>query len=185
MAIGQPEAMNFIWGGATSSGGPATGIYRVVVAEASLGMSKGDESKGKPQRPFVELEFHGKGDSEHPAQNGKKVIKQRFYSPLPSDDKEKQKMMAGMLKRSLSDGLGVKWSPESKSLDPRIFVKKECFIAIGPGKPSDTGETRQEVQAIALQKEKLPKKFLDGTSKKEEGEESDAPAADEKPARRR
>lgn len=180
MAIGQPEAMQFMWGGATSSGGPSTGIYRVVVAEASLGMSKGQkDAEGnyiKPPRPFIELEFHGKGDDSHPAQNGKKVIKQRFYSPLPSDDKEKAKMMAGMLKRSLSDGLGVKWNPESKALDPRVFIKKEAFIAIGPGKASDEGESRQEVQAIALKKEKLPKKFLDGIETKKDddsGEEKE------------
>jgi len=183
MAIGQPDAMNFVWGGATSSGGPATGIYRVVVAEAGLGQSKGDEAKGKPPRPYVELEFHGKNDDEHPSFNGKKLIKQRFYSPLPSDDKEKQKMMAGMLKRSLSDGLGVKWMTEQKTLDPRIFIKKEAYIAIGPGKPNDTGETRQEVQAIALKREKLPKKFLDGSAAKADkpGDEA-ADTSEEKPS---
>lgn len=185
MAIGQPDAMNFIWGGATSSGGPSTGIYRVVVAEASLGMSKGNPEQGKPPRPFIELEFHGKGDEDHPSHNGKKVIKQRFYSPLPSDDKEKQKMMAGMLKRSLSDGLGVKWSPDAKALDPRIFVKKEAFIAIGPGKASDTGETRQEVQAIALKREKLPKKFVSGEVKAEEKSEDTEEKVESSSARRR
>lgn len=176
MAIGAPEAMQFVYGGETSSGGPVTGVYRVVVAEASLGQSKGDVDAGRPPRPFVELEFHGKGDKDHPAKEGKKVIKQRFYSPLPSDDKEKQKMMAGMLKRGLFDGLGVKWSTEQKSLDPRIFVKKECFIAIGPGKASDTGESRQEVQAIALKRESLPKKFIGAKSEDGEAEETSAPA---------
>lgn len=189
MAIGQPEAMQFMVGGPTSSGGPATGIYRVLVADATIGQSKGqqddDGNYTKPPRPYVELEFHGKGDDAHPSFNGKKVIKQRFYSPLPSDDKEKQKMMAGMVKRALYDGLGLKWNNEQKALDPRIFTKKECFIAIGPGKPSETGESRQEVQAISLKREKLPKKFLSASEQKSDEKDGEKEEKETTSTRRR
>lgn len=170
---GAPEAM--MVGGATNSGGPAPGIYKVIVADASVGMTKGDEAAGKAPRHFIELEFHGKGDKDHPAKDGKKVTKQRFYGTASSDDAEKKKDMLGMLRRRVYDGLGVKWpTGEAKAVDTRIFTKKECFIVIAPGKENpETNETRNEVQAIALDKKKLPKKFLaEGAFAAAKGEEA-------------
>ena len=177
---GAPEVM--MVGGAVSTGGAKPGIYRCIVTDAATGMSKGDEEKGRPPRPFVELEFAGKGDPEHPTKEGKKVTKQKFYGASGSDDPDKKKMMNGMLKRSVYDGLGLKWPTEGKALDPRIFVKKECFIAIGLSKAdAETGDQRPEVQAIAIERAKLPKKFLEAQPKAEaDGEE----AAASKPAKK-
>lgn len=159
MAItGAPEAM--MVGGAVNSGGPAAGIYRIVVADASTGMSKGDEAKGKLPRHYIELEFHGKGDPDHPAKDGKKVTKQKYYGTASNDDAEKRKDMLGMLKQRLYNPFNVKWPSAGAAVDARIFVKKEAFIVIAPGKANEEGETRNEVQAIAQKKEKLPKKWL-------------------------
>jgi len=183
---GAPEAM--MVGGAVNTGGPAPGIYRVIVADAGIGITDGNEAAGKAPRHYVELEFHGKGDPDHPAKDGKKITKQRFYGASSADDREKQKNMLGMLKRRVYDGLGVKWPTGESKLDARIFSKKEAFIAIAPSKENpETGECRNEVQAIALKKEKLPKKYLAPDAFKSapavEGEESDEPAP--KPAKRR
>lgn len=185
MAITGAAQEAMMWGGATSAGGAATGVYRVVVTEAALGMSKGaqdaDGNYTKAPRPFVELEFFGKGDPDHPGKEGKKVTKSKFYGPSAADDAEKKKLMAGMLKRSLGDGFGIKWGTDGKPLDPRIFVKKEVFIAIGPGKANDdTGESRQEVLAIAPSRDKLPKKFITATNGAEEGEAQVAATATKK-----
>jgi len=175
---GAPEMM--MVGGAVSTGGAKPGVYRVIVTEAAIGMSKGNEALGKPPRPFVELEFFGKGDAEHPTKEGKKVTKQKFYGACGSDDADKRKMMNGMLKRSVYDGLGLKWPTDNKPLDARIFVKKECFIAIGLSKAdTETGDQRPEVQAIAVERAKLPKKFLEAApaAEGEEGAEAPKPAA--------
>ncbi len=187
------EAM--MWGGATSNGGAATGVYGAVVTEAALGMSKGlveKNDKGeevivKHPRPYIELEFAGKNDPDHPAKNGKKITKQKFYGPTASDDADKKKLMAGMLKRSLGDGFGIKWATDGKPLDPRIFIKKECFLAIGPGKENEeTKETRQEILAIAPTKKQLPKKFLDKATTEDviAGEETTEEKPKGKPSRR-
>jgi hypothetical protein len=194
---GAPEAM--MVGGKTSSGGPAPGIYKVIVADASVGITGGDPAAGKAPRHYIELEFHGKGDKEHPAKDGKKVTKQRFYGAAASDDAEKKEMMLGMLRAKVYKGLGVKWpTGEAKPVDTRIFTKKECYIAIAPGKENpDTNEVRNEVQAISIDRAKLPKKFLaegyfsaikaeqKDNAPGEGGEESGEEAAPKAPAKRR
>ena len=188
MAItGAPEVM--MVGGAVNSGGPPAGIYRIIVADASTGMSKGDEAKGKAPRHYIELEFHGKGDPDHPAKDGKKVTKQKFYGTASNDDAEKRKDMLGMLKNRLYVPFNVKWPAAGAAVDARIFVKKEAFIVIAPGKPNEEGETRNEVQAIAVKREKLPKKFLAPDAFKsapaEDAEETGEEPAPKTPAKRR
>lgn len=154
MAIGNGQAVKAVVGGATSSG-PKPGIYRVVVAEASLDTAK------KTGRPFIALEFHGKGDKDHPTVEGKKVIVGKFYTAMEGDDSEKVKTMNGMLKSRLYRGFALPWPKEGKQVDPRIFLKKECFIVLKPGKPNEQGDTYAEVAAIALKKEQLPKSVLE------------------------
>jgi hypothetical protein len=152
MAIGAPQAIKMRVGGKTSNG-PSDGVYRVVVADASVGVAK------RTGRPYIALEFHGKGDQEHPSINGKKLITAKFYGASETDDPEKAQKMNGMLKNRLYRGFGLPWPKEPKDLDPRIFLKKEVYILLGQGKPNEQGETYPEVKAIALKKDQLPKAF--------------------------
>lgn len=164
MAVsGAPSALKV--GGATSSG-PAPGIYRVKVVDASDGKSS---QKGTP---YLALEFHGCKDADHPAKEGKKVITQRFYFPGEDADAEKKKSMLGMLKRNLYGGFNLPWPKEEKTLDARIFVGKECFIKLDfPSKVEEGEDARVEVRRISLKREDL-----------EGGTKTEA-AAEEKPSK--
>lgn len=162
---GAPAALKV--GGATSSG-PAPGIYRVKVVDASTGASS---QKGTP---FLALEFHVHKDPEHAAKEGKKLITQRFYFPGDDADAEKVKSMRGMLKRNLYGGFGLPWPKEEKALDTRVFVGKEVFVSLGfPSKVEEGEDARVEVRRIALDRADLEPK----------GEKSTEAAA-EKPAAR-
>lgn len=171
MPIGKPSAM--MVGGATNAGGLQKGIWHVVISDASIDSTDGNEAEKKPPRPYIELEFTVHKDDANKARAGKKLGKQRFYGAAESDDAEKKKDMNGMLRSRVFDGFNVKWPTESKALDARAFLKKEAFIVVAPGKPNpDTGVSRNEVQAIAQKREKLPKKYL--APKKDEEADSDA-----------
>jgi hypothetical protein len=170
--IGQPTVM--MVGGAVNAGGLPKGIFRVVVTGANVDSTPGNDEK--PPRPFVELEFWvHKDDEDNKAKRGKRLGKQRFYGASKSDDAEKAKDMNGMLKTRVYDGLNVKWPSNGSALDPRIFLKKEAYVVVAPSKPNpETGVSRNEIQAIAQKKEKLPKKYLNppkAEEKKEDDEE--------------
>lgn len=150
MAIQGAPDITFQFGG-TYSTGPAAGVYHVIVNEAALGTAQ------KTSRPYIGLDLFGKDDPNNSAKNGKRVTKQRVYSAMESDDDDKQKTMRGMTKRTLCDGYGLKWPADGKSLDPRQLVGKTAWVLIGPKKNEETGEIRNEVIAVAQDKEKLPK----------------------------
>lgn len=159
MPIGKPTAM--MVGGPTNSGGLPKGIFHVVVTGASIDSTEGNEAEKKPPRPYIELEFTVHKDDPNKAKAGKRLGKQRFYGAAESDDEEKKKDMNGMLRSRVFDGLNVKWPTDSKALDERAFLKKEGYVAVAPGKPNpDTGVSRNEIQAIAQKREKLPKRYL-------------------------
>ena len=174
MGIGQPTVM--MVGGAVNSGGLPKGIYRVVVTGANVDSTAGNEAEKKPPRPFVELEFSvHKDDEDNKAKRGKKLGKQRFYGAAKSDDAEKAKDMLGMLKSRVFDGLNVKWPANGAALDARVFLKKEGYVVVAPGKPNpETGVSRNEIQAIAQKREKLPKKYLNPPKDEKKDDESDA-----------
>lgn len=151
MAIGAPQSTKMKVGGAVSNG-PKDGVYRAIVVDVGVG-----ESTGKSKRPYVQLEFHGKGDSDNPNYNGKRILTAKFYGAAPSDDKEKAAQMNGMLKNRLYRGFDIPWPKEGKDLDPRIFLKKEVFILLGKGKANESGDQYAEVKAIALKRDKLPR----------------------------
>jgi hypothetical protein len=160
MAIGNGQAVKAIVGGSTSSG--RKGVFRAVVTDAGLDTAK------KSGRPYIALEFTGKGDTENPSANGKKLITGKFYTAMESDDADKVKTMNGMLKSRLYRGFGVPWPKDGKQVDPRIFLKKEVFVVIGPGNPNEQGDSYPEVKAIALKKDQLPKSALEALNKKDE-----------------
>jgi hypothetical protein len=166
MAIGNGQAIKAIVGGSTSSG--RKGVFRAVVVDASLGVAK------RSGRPYIALEFHGKGDTENPSVNGKKLIVGKFYTAMEGDDEEKVKTMNGMLKSRLYRGFGLPWPKDGKQVDPRIFLKKEVYIAIGPGNPNEQGDSFPEVKAIAQKKEQLPESVLRELTKKDSKSESAA-----------
>ncbi|MDE2022373.1 MAG: hypothetical protein KGI71_05695 [Patescibacteria group bacterium] len=170
MAIGQTQvAMNV--GGAVSNGPPA-GIYHAKVTDVQTGTSN------KKGTPYVQLTFQGtKKDKEHPTYAEKTILKQKFYGPNPSTDKETQKRAAGMLKRNLFKSLNKTWPESSKPFDPRIFQGVECFILVGEGKPTDEGDAFAEVKRMALDRKALEKYVtpVAGEKKAEGGEE---PAAE-------
>lgn len=136
-------------GGEVSSG-PAKGDYRVEVTDAKLG-----ESKDKTRKMLL-LTLTVKDDPNHSAKNGKKLTTWRQPLPAPGkDDADKLKTMQGILKRSVYEGLGVKWPETAKALDPRIFMNKVAFVRIDDRTGSD-GKTRTDVVACAVSADKLP-----------------------------
>lgn len=162
MAIGNPGAMQKVKIGGATSSGPKDGVYRAVVADVGLDVAR------KSGRPYIALEFHGKGDTEHPSQNGKKILTAKFYCASESDDADKVKQMNGMLKSRLFRGFGIPWPKEFKDFDPRVFLKKEVFIVVGKGKPNEQGDSYAEVKAIALKKDQLPKTAVESSAKGDE-----------------
>jgi hypothetical protein len=168
---GAPVAL--IVGGAVSNG-PAHGVYRVKVTDASVIESKNG-------RPGLKLELTVDGDTVHKAKNGKKLISAKFYGAAQTDEEEKGKQMNGMLKRGPFKGFGVKWPEAGKELEPRVFVSKTAFVALGAGKNADGSESEYpEVKAIAQEREDLSK--FEATSVTTETDGAAAPPPAAKPA---
>lgn len=155
MPIGAPETLMV---GGTTSSGPTPGIYRVKVAEVNTGTSK------KKGTPFIELDLHGCKDPDHPAKEGKRIIKHQIYLPHPDLMKqaaegdteaiEKVQQLNGMTKRAFK-GYGVAFPKESKKFEPRQFMNKEVFIELAKGKANDDGDSRTEVSRVADKRESL------------------------------
>lgn len=157
---GAPTAALMI-GGKTASGGAKKGIYRVKVKEANAGVSK---EKGTP---FLDLVFIGCKDTENPQKEGKKVHSQRVYFPHPDKSPEDQQVIKGRIKRMWFTPLGITWPEDEKQLDTRLFLNKECFIALDyESSPQEGYDARIEVKSVVGTKkedadalEKLRAKF--------------------------
>lgn len=188
------------YGGKTSSG-PARGVYHIKVVEHEKGMSQGDpnavdkktgKKKPKPPRPFLGLALEvTKKDKFHPSKVGKKLLTDKTYFAVASDETDKREMMAGMVKRKLFDGFGIPWSKDAKKLTGQLFIDKEAYVWVDLGKDEGDGtERRTQIQAISQDITKLPKAALawveeakaNGASASEEAVESTEEAIDEAPA---
>ncbi len=165
----------FMIGGKTSGGGPKTDIYGVKVINVTTGES------ANAKTPYVELEFAGHKDKEHPERDGKTVIKQRFYGANPSKSAEDQSAALGRIKNQLFKPLGVSWPKEGKKLEPRLFLNKECFILIGQSKANGEFDPRAEVKRISAERAKLTKALEALQGNVEQSDDGDA-EGEEKPA---
>jgi len=149
MAIaGAPAALKV--GGAVATG-PAPGIYRVKVTDASVGASS---QKGTP---FMQLDLTVHKDEHNPSREGKVLTKARFYLAHPDEaDAEKVKTMKGMMKRGPFAGFNVPWPKDEKNLDVRQFIGKEAFVLLAPEKKrNESDDDRNGVKRIAQKREDL------------------------------
>lgn len=149
MAIaGAPAALKV--GGAVATG-PAPGIYRVKVGDASTGASS---QKGTP---FLQLDLTVHKDEHNPSREGKLLTKARFYlAKDDEEDAEKVKTMKGMMKRGPYAGFNVPWPKDEKNLDVRQFVGKEAFVLLAPEKKrNESDDDRNGVRRIAQKREDL------------------------------
>lgn len=146
---GAPEAILAV--GGTTSSGPAKGVYRIKVNDASLG----EGSKKTGRVPLV-LDLFVTGDENHPEKEGKRLEKYRQWLPMATDDKEKKATMNGMLMRQVYIPFGLNFPKDEKStLDPRQFAGKIAYVLVGDVKQED-GSHRNGIVAFAAEKEKLP-----------------------------
>lgn len=136
-------------GGAYSSG-PAKGVYRGIVQEAAIADT---QSGGKK----LSLTIFGKNDPDHPDKEGKKLFTFSQTFPSANQPAETQSLVKGIWKRLIYDGFGLKWSTEAKPFDQRQLVGKEAFFLVDEKKQADKS-MRNDVVAIALEKDKLPQK---------------------------
>ena len=181
--------VELIAGGKTSSG-VKRGVYHIVVAEVGKGLSEGDAKAKppKPKRPFIALTLNvTKKDKLNVSKHGKKLLTDKTYFACKEDDREKQEMMSGMVKRKLYDGFGITWSKDAKKVDERVFANKEAYVWVDFGKADDSGEARTQVQAVSADITKLPKKAKEWLEQAKagtlpEGEEEAADAGEETPA---
>lgn len=152
MAIaGAPAAL--MVGGATASG-PAAGIYRIKVTDATTGESS------QKKTPYMALELTVHKDPNNVAREGKKLVTQKYWFAKDDADEDKKKTMKGMLKRGPYAGFNIPWPKENKPFDPRVFLGKEAFVLLGPQKQQNPDDdVYMEVKAISIDRAKLEKRL--------------------------